>query len=489
MAYGLSKSTLMSFRQCPRKLWLEKHRPELARDIPGQEAVFALGHEVGELARQLYDTGGGILIEYDDGLKAALQRTREVLSQRSPAPVFEATFERNGLLVRADVLERNRTGTRLVEVKASTSVKPEHVVDCAIQSWVLDGTTAAASAVALAHVDNSFVYPGGGDYSRLLKEQDLSAEVVPLKEQVGAWLRTAKRMLAGPEPAAAIGTRCWTPYECPFQSHCWPPAEHSIAELPGIGRRLDQLLAEGHYELQALPEDLLTTADQRRVWRAARRGTPELSLAARHEFKALGFPRYYLDFETISFAIPRWVGTRPYQQLPFQWSLHVEDAQGGLQHAEFLDVSADLPLRAAAEALLEATGGTGPVFMYTNFERTCLKTLADFCPELRGPLEALAERLVDLLPIARRHYYHPAMHGSWSIKKLLPTIAPELDYSRLGEIQEGGAAQKAYVEAIAPATAAARREEIRSRLLAYCAQDTLAMVILARYLEGRSTRP
>jgi predicted RecB family nuclease len=485
MAYGLSKSKLMSFRQCPRKLWLEKHRPELAEEIPGQAAVFALGHEIGDIARRLYDTGGGVLIDYDDGLKAAMQRTREALSQRSPAPIFEATFERNGLLVRADVLERGAAGTRLVEVKASTSVKPEHVVDCAIQSWVLDGTTAATRSVALAHVDNRFVYGGAGDYAGLLAEHDLSAEVAPLKEQVPAWVRTAKRILAGSEPPAAIGTRCWTPYECPFQSHCWKPAEHSIAELPGIGRRLDQLLAEGHYELDALPEALLSTDDQLRVWRAVRRGTPELSLAARQEFRQLGFPRYYLDFETIAFAVPRWPGTRPYQQLPFQWSLHVEDARGGLQHAEFLDLGTAFPLRAAAQSLVEATGPKGPVFMYTSFEKTCLKTLGEFCPDLREELDALSARLVDLLPIARRHYYHPDMRGSWSIKKLLPTIAPELDYSRLGEIQEGGAAQQAYLEATAPGTGAARRDEIRRDLLAYCGQDTLAMVAVARYLEGR----
>jgi hypothetical protein len=486
MAYGLSKSKLMSFRQCPRKLWLERHRPELAEEIAGQEAVFALGHEVGDLARRLYDTGGGVLIDYDAGLKAAMQRTREVLEQDSPAPVFEATFERNGLLVRADVLERGPAGTRLVEVKASTSVKPEHVVDCAIQSWVLDGTKAATKSVALAHVDNRFVYGGDADYSGLLTEQDLSAEIVPLKEQVPAWVRSAKQVLAGPEPVAAIGTRCWTPYECPFQAHCWRKADHSIAELPGIGRRLDQLLAEGHYELGALPEALLSTDDQRRVWRAVRRGTPELSLAARQELWKLGFPRYYLDFETITFAVPRWAGTRPYQQLPFQWSLHVEDAHGGLQHEEFLDLGGDMPLRAAALSLLEATRGAGPVFMYTAFEKTCLKTLGEFCPDLRDELDALSARLVDLLPIARRHYYHPAMRGSWSIKKLLPTIAPDLDYSRLGEIQEGGAAQQAYLEATAPGTSAAQREEIRGRLLAYCAQDTLAMVTVARYLEGRS---
>ena len=486
MAHGLSKSRLMSFRQCPRRLWLEKHRPDLAGEVSGQEAAFATGHEVGEVARRLYDPAGdGVLIGYDEGLRAAMVGTREALAQASGAPIFEATFERDGLLVRADVLERSAGGPRLVEVKSSTGVKPEHVVDCAIQSWVLDATPARPVSVALAHVDNSFVYRGDGRYDGLLVEQDLSAEVAPLREQVPAWVRSARRVLAGGEPAATVGTRCWTPYECPFQGHCWREVEHSVADLPGIGQRLDQLLAEGHYDLRMLPEDLLTTPDQRRVWRAVRRGTAELSLAARQELRAHGFPRFFLDFETISFAVPRWTGTRPYQQVPFQWSLHVETARGALVHHEFLDLSGAMPARAVAECLLEAAAGRGPVFMYTAFEKMCLRTLAAFCPDLRDRLEALSARLVDLLPIAKRHYYHPAMRGSWSIKKLLPTIAPGLDYASVGAVQDGSAAQHAYAEAIAPDTGADRREEIRRDLLAYCRQDTQALVAVARYLEGR----
>jgi hypothetical protein len=261
--------------------------------------------------------------------------------------------------------------------------------------------------------------------------------------------------------------------------------EHSIADLPGIGRRLDQLLAEGHYDLRELPETLASTPDQRRVWRAVRRGTPELSLAARQEFKGLRFPRYYLDFETISFAVPRWAGTRPYQQVPFQWSLHVEGRDGRLSHEEFLDLSGELPARAAAEALLAATRETGPVLMYTPFEKTVLRGMADACPDLRKRLEALIDRLVDLAPIARRHYYHPAMRGSWSIKRLLPTLAPEMDYSRLQGIRDGTEAQQAYLEATAPGTTPERRDEIQRDLLAYCRQDTLAMVEIARFLEGR----
>lgn len=487
MSPGLSKSKLLSFRQCPRRLWLERHRPELAEVTPGQEAAFELGHEVGDVARRLYDTGGGILIELDGDLRAAMERTNEVLARRSAAPVFEATFQRNGLLVRVDVLERGAGGWRLIEVKASASVKPEHLEDCAIQSWVLQATPARPRSVSLAHVDSRFLYPGDDRYEGLLAEHDLSAKVVPLHEVVPAWVRSARQILAGDEPAAAIGSRCRTPYDCPFQGHCWRPTEYPLTGLPRLGTRLDALLAEGLYDIRELEERHLATEDQRRVWRAVRSGRAELPAAAavRTELESLGHPHCYLDFETVSLAVPRWPGTHPYQPLPFQFSVHVESRDGGLHHAQYLDLGGGNPVRRVAEALLEATRGRGPVFTYTPFEQRCIATLAEFCPDLRERLESLAARLVDLHPIVKRHYYHPAMQGSWSIKSVLPTIAPELDYAGLGEVQEGGAAQQAWLEAIHPDTAAARRAELRDDLLAYCRQDTLAMVTLARFLEGR----
>lgn len=485
MPHGLSKSKLMSFRQCPKKLWLEKHRPDLGGVTAEQQAIFDMGHEIGAIAQRLYDTGGGVLIEYDEGLREAIERTNEVLRKQPSVPVFEATFVRNGLLIRADVLERGPNGPRLIEVKSSASVKDEHVADCAIQSWVLDTSTVRPTAVVLAHVNTRFVYPGDGQYDGLLTEADLTAEVAPLRGEVAGWLREAKRVLAGPQPKAQIGRRCTRPYECQFQDYCWKQTEFPIRGLPGINSQLDELLAAGYHDVREVPEAMLTGPQQLRVWRAVRSGQANLSPAAREEFTGLDWPRYYLDFETVGSAVPRWAGMRPFQPVPFQFSLHIESAPGKLTHAEYLDLTGELPARAVAVALLEAAGAKGPVFMYTNYERSCIAALAGFCPDLRDRLEALMERLVDLHPIAKRHYYHPAMHGSWSIKKLLPAIAPELDYSQLGEVQEGNAAGRAYLEAIAPETTAERRAALRESLLEYCQHDTLAMVTVARFLEGR----
>lgn len=200
--------------------------------------------------------------------------------------------------------------------------------------------------------------------------------------------------------------------------------------------------------------------------------------------EALPYPRYYLDFETISFAVPRWAGTSPYRsQIPFQWSCHVEVEVGELQHFAFLDTSGHDPRRAFAVQLIDALRKAGPVFVYNqSFEKSRITELAEQLPELSADLTAINSRNVDLLPIARYHYYHPAMKGSWSIKAVLPTIAPDLDYHRL-LVGNGSDAQAAYLEITHPRTSPERRAELVEALDAYCALDTLAMVRLAWFLQ------
>jgi len=482
---GLSKSRLMSFLQCPKRLWLETHRPELATIDVATEAAFATGHAVGNFARRFYDRGRGVLIEYDAGLAAAIRRTGEALADPQTTPIFEATFEREQLLVRTDILERGHRDARVIEVKASTAVKEEHVSDCAIQAWVVEASRARPRQIALAHVNNQFEFRGDDDYDGLLLEKDLTGVVEPLKDQVPQWLTEAKRVLKREEPIVAIGTRCRAPYACPFVAYCWPKVEYPLTDLPSIGRKLDTFIARGYEDLRDVPGEMISGGRQTRVWRAALSRVAELDPAARAALATRAWPRFYLDFETVGPAIPLWPGTRPYQQIPFQWSLHIETARGDLRHAEFLDLSGTVPLRPVAVALLEAIGRKGPVYMYTSFERQCLETLAGFCPDLAERLQAVIARLVDLHPIVKQHYYHPAMHGSWSIKAVLPTMAPDMDYAQLAEVREGTAAQLVYLEAINPSTTSERRAEIRSKLLAYCAFDTLAMVRIARHLEGR----
>ena len=193
-----------------------------------------------------------------------------------------------------------------------------------------------------------------------------------------------------------------------------------------------------------------------------------------------------MDFETVQFGVPIWQDTRPYEQLLFQWSCHVEPADGALRQDEFIDLSGEIPIRGAVEALLGTLGATGPVFVYTDFEKWRLLELAAHFPDLAPAIENVMGRLIDLFRLTRDHYAHPALNGSYSLKRVLPTIPGDLDHAALAEVRDGLSAQAAYHEAIEPATSGARRTELRSGLLDYCRLDTLALVRLARYLEHRS---
>jgi len=234
-----------------------------------------------------------------------------------------------------------------------------------------------------------------------------------------------------------------------------------------------------------VPAETLSGKNQPRIHAVTVRGQPELLDGAGKAISELGFPRYYLDFETVAPAVPLWPGTWPYAQIPIQWSLHIEQENGSLDHREFLDLSGKPPMRALAEELLEAVKDAGPILMYTNFEERVLRTLGKLFPDLKPALTSAIDRLWDLAPVVEEHYYHPAMLGSWSIKAVMPTIPGGLSYKDLEEIQEGTAASNAYLEAIDPATTEERREYLRERLLEYCKVDTDAMVRLVRFLVGK----
>lgn len=480
----LSKSRILAGWQCQKRLWLEIHAPEQARYSTETERAFAIGHEVGDLAQRLFP--GGTLIGHDTELSAALAQTAELVARPGPLTLYEATFSYEGVLIRADILERDAAGrVRLVEVKSSTRVKPVNYIDCAVQAWVLAGAGLMPERIELGHIDNRFVYPGNDDYAGLLAFADLSDKVLPLLDEVPRWLAEYRAMLAGEMPDIRVGPQCRNPYECAFLPYCTPPQpDYPVSRLPGGGKAVWRLLEEGIDDIRDVPPGYLDNETQERVRRVTVAGSPELRPAAGEALCALPWPRYYFDFETVSFAVPVWPGTRPYQALPFQWSCHVETGQGQLEHRAFLADGSAPPMRRCAETLLDTLGDAGPVLVYTSYEAGVLKTLADLYPDLAPRLEAVTARLFDLHPLTRANYYHPDMLGSWSIKAVLPTVAPDLSYTAVGEVQDGSAASGAYLEIMSPDTGDARRADLRDALLRYCELDTLAMVRLARALAG-----
>jgi hypothetical protein len=455
--FRLSKSRITAGLQCGKRLWLAVHRPELQRYSAETERRFAVGHDVGEVARGLY--GGGILIDGDGSLSRALHDTQQALARPGDVTLYEATFRHRGVLVRADILERRHGRCRMVEVKSATRLKEYHLQDIAIQAWVTEGAGVSLDVLGVAVIDTDYVYPGGSDYSGLLREIPVADQARPLMAHIPGWVRGFNELLAGPQPAIRSGPQCRRPYECPFVACC---EEQEGRARPPVEDELD---LAGACEPEPIDISL-----------------GELDPAATEFLATMPYPRYYLDFETVQFAVPIWSGTSPFQQLVFQWSCHVEDAAGGLTHAEFLDTSGDPPMRPAAEALIEALGDDGPIFVYHDFEKWRLLEMARMFPDLAPRLEAVMGRLVDLLRLTRDHYTHPALNGSYSLKVVLPTVDADLDHALLGDVQDGLSAQAAFHEAIAPATTPERRQELREALLGYCGLDTLALVRVAHRL-------
>jgi hypothetical protein len=496
---SLSKSKLIAWRQCAKRLWLEVHRRELAVVAPQTEARFQAGHEVGAIAQRLYDPEGrGVAIDIGKvGVGGALAETPRLMQQR--VPVFEAAFSADGGLALGDVLLPTgapRAGTwRMVEVKSATSVKPYHRDDAAIQAHVARKAGIALEAIAIARIDSGWIYPGGGDYRGLLVEEDVSAEALARGGEVSGWIRSAAAVAAASSaPKIDIGPQCSDPFDCPFLAHCSagaPEVDYPVAWLPQLrAREVRAYIAEHAVtDMREVPDDLLTDI-QRRVKSATLTNTPFFDAeAAARELRPHALPASFLDFEAVQFAVPRWAGTRPYQQIPFQFSVHRMDAEGALTHQAFLDLSGDDPVAAFAGALTRASGASGPVFVYNaSFEAARLDELAERLPRYGHALASIKARIVDLLPIARRHYYHPAQKGSWSLKAVLPALVPDIGdegYEALDGVKDGTGAVGAYFEAIAPETTDARRDALRRQLLDYCRLDTLALVKVWQRLSGQ----
>lgn len=491
----LSKSKLVAFRQCPKRLWLEVHRPETAEESTNTQARYRVGHQVGDIARRHYDPKGkGVLLDAQvEGYEQVFGKTGTLLELNQP--IFEAGFRTGEALAFADVMVPIRKGGnrawKMVEVKSSTSVKDYHQDDVAIQLFIARESGASIAKAAVACIDSTWVYPGDGDYSGLLVETDVTSEALDRGGEVPRWISEAHAIVASEqEPTVRMGRHCRDPFECSFSHYCQglaPVAQHPISLLPGALRKQLQVLVDGEglHELSQAPDDLLSEK-QLRVKQVTLSGKPFFDKgAAARVLQTHKLPAYFMDFETIQFAVPIWKGTRPYQQIPFQFSVHRLSRTGKLAHASFLDLSGKDPSKSFAQALLEACGTQGPIFTYNaGFELSRIRDLAARFPRLAKELNALAGRVVDLLPVARDHYYHPAQEGSWSIKAVLPALCPDLNYGQLEGVQDGGMAMEAFLEALAPETTSERTAEIERQLVAYCALDTLALVRLWSAFSG-----
>ena len=490
----LSKSKILAYLQCPKRLWLEVHQPESRTDSSATTASFATGHAVSDASRTVYDPNGtGIFLDIEAlGLKGLIAATQTALSERKT--IFEAGFRANGTLSLADILipveDASGPAWRMVEVKSSTGVKEYHVKDLAVQTAVVTQAGVRLTKVTVAHVDKTWTYSGSQNYNGLFKEVDQTPHVKELGADVTQWLNDAHLIANLPTaPARSTGDHCATPYECGFRAYCSasePKVEHPVTWLPRVQTKaLKAHIASPGVNAMEDVADSLLNALQLRVKKHSLSDTVYFdSGGAKADLERHPLPAYFLDFETIAFAIPIWAGTRPYEQVPFQFSMHyLLAADQKPQHSEFLDLSGNNPTRPFTEALVQSCGQTGPIFVYNKaFEGARIEDVIRHLQEdvgLVAALTAIKARLVDLKPITQNAYYNPIQKGSWSIKAVLAAMVPELNYKHLDTVQDGGGAQKAYLEAIGLAGVdggIADIELLRKQLLAYCERDTFAMV-------------
>ncbi len=495
---SLSKSRFQYGLQCLKRLYLETNNPELADPVaPVLQARFDTGTAVGELAQQRFP-GGRLIEESYRAHESAVTRTQTLLSDFLIPALYEAAFTYQGIRTRVDVLARNPAGGfDLIEVKSTTSVKDEHITDAAIQLYAVEGSGVPIANAYLMHLNNRYVYEGGEhDLRQLFTLEDVTdrarqfvADSVPEElERMWAALR------ADETPDIATGPHCLRPYRCSFFDYCHANEPvNPIRELPGrLGPHLEERLnAAGIATIGNIPSDgeadALLTDMQRRVRDSVASGEPFVGPGLGGALSGIAYPVSFLDFEAVSQAVPVYIGTRPYQPIPFQWSLYVREESGELRHAEFLNDDVDDPRERLITALLEAMPSTGSIVAYSPYEKMTILALARDFPRYAKPLRALADRIVDMLQIVRQHYYHPAFHGSFSIKSVLPALAPDLTYADLA-INEGTLAAISYQRMIAVETPADERAHLRAELLTYCDRDTEAMIRVYDALRQAATQ-
>ncbi len=482
----ISKSKYLSGLQCKKLLWYQYNAKDRIPSVDAStQAIFDQGHEVGRLAQTLFPNG----IEIDGDPKdfgALFAQTNSALRERRP--VYEATFRFGEGFARLDILNPVADGAwDIVEVKSSTEVKDVHIRDLALQRYVTEGAGVPIRKCFLMRIDNQYVRRGAVDPAKLFVQEDVTREVRDELARVGPNLQEMSQVIRNAvSPEVPIGPQCSDPYECILQDLCWKfvPEDSPLSLYHFRKARAFELVNSGVLSLDRLSSDEGLDKKQEIQVRAVTDGKPFVNQREILTFvRKLEYPVYYLDFETLQTAIPLFDGIRPYQKVPFQFSLHVEDAPGvPPQHFAYLSEGRIDPRPEVLEQLAQLLGKKGSIVSYNAaFERSVLSDAAAAFPAYRPWWEETVRRMVDLLqPLRGFSYYHPQQHGSASMKAILPAMTGK-GYEELA-IADGEAASREYLRVTFGEASEADRQGVREQLLEYCGLDTEGMIAIVREL-------
>ncbi len=481
MSLYLSKSKFCNAVQCPKMLWLHKNKPEDFDKSVLNQNVLESGNEVGDLAMGLF--GEFTEVAFGD-LCDMLSETKRLIAEGVPA-IAEASFSLDGLFCSVDILKnKGNNHVEIYEVKSSTELHEIYIYDAAYQQYVLTGLGYKVDKVSVVHINPYYVRHGEIDLDELFVIEDVKSRTDALQYGIRDFLPELELIVNSiREPAAEVGCQCNKPYKCGYFDYCTGRLSHpNVFDINRM--KFDtkvKLFNEGKYYFNELVKCKEIKGNQRLQVESHLTGESEINKKEiRGILSSLSFPLYFLDFETFQEAIPPFDFSMPYEQIPFQYSLHwLESADGKLKHTEFLADAGTDPRRALAEKLCADIPKNVCTTAYNmSFEKNVIKKLAEIFPDLSDHLMNIHNNIQDLMiPFSKKYYYFPEMQGSYSIKYVLPALYPDdpsLDYHNLEGIQKGDQASNAFkqMKNMTPDKVA----ETRKNLLAYCKLDTFAMV-------------
>src|SRR3989344_496179 len=482
----LSKTRLMRGYQCLKSIYLTIHHKELEPPVSTDlQAIFDQGNEVGAVARIKFPDG--VLIDSPAwDFFGALKKTRELL-QNETEVIFEAAFEYKGCFARADIIIYSKETKRwsIFEVKSTTKVKDEHLDDVGLQAWIMANAGLPIEKISIMHLNTECRFP---NLKNLFTEVDVTEELRKRYNSIPDRLTVIfKTIRSETAPIVDIGPHCTSPNECPFISHCWNEKKIqklSVFDLPNIRSRKWELYSEGIISLDDPKLSELSPTQQRvvDVFKSKNRFIDTSGI--KKAIASWEFTLVFLDFETINPAIPRYDKTGPYQQVPFQFSIHIwASPNSNLVHHEYLHVDKSDPRPVLIPKLLESCGTEGSIVAYYGqFESSRISEMAEYSIEYKEQLEALTVRIVDPLPIIRDFVYDDLFHGSFSLKKVAPAILGAASSYDGMLVDNGTAAQRAFENIIDERTSSKTRTELIQASLEYCKKDTLVMVELVKWL-------
>ena len=485
----LSKSRYCQGVQCENILWFNKYKPEVA-DGPDKTMIFENGHKVGELAKGLF--GDYEDVEFDKNLSNMIAKTAELMENK-PNVITEASFTYDNNFCSVDVLKNDIDGVEIYEVKSSTKVKDIYLDDAAYQYYVLDNLGLNVKKVAIVYVNKEYVkgkLPVEDELGEYFNIEDVTDIAKQKQDEIRYNIDQFNIFMndhgEDNEPRTFIGLNCFNPYDCDYWNYCTRDLpKPNVFDIAGMWKsKKMEKFNEGKVSFEDLQYEDLNPKYSEQVDFEVNDREPKINeYAIARLLGSLEYPLYFIDYETFNTPIPEIEGTKPYQQLPFQYSLHIVEEEGApIEHKEFLAEADDEDfIRHFAESMIANLPEDGSVIVYNkSFESSVNRKIGELYPEYADEMARINGNIVDfMVPFKDRNYYSKEMQGSYSIKYVLPALYPddpELDYSNLELVHNGGEASQAFISLKGQEPEV--QEAIRDRLIQYCKLDTWAMVKL-----------